>query len=50
MAIRMVELCDELTRSGNLFLLISTDRVGMSYLRVVPAADIDRIDSAENRY
>ncbi len=48
MAIRMVELCDELTRSGNLFLLISTDRVGMSYLRVVPAADIDRIDSAEN--
>lgn len=48
MGIRMVELCDELTRSGNLFLLISTDRVGMSYLRVVPAADIDRIDSAEN--
>jgi hypothetical protein len=48
MGIRMVELCDELTRSGNLFLLISTDRVGMSYLRVVPAADIDRIDAAEN--
>jgi hypothetical protein len=48
MAIRMVELCDELTRSGNLFLLVSTDRVGMSYLRVVPAADIDRIEAAEN--
>ena len=48
MPIRMVELCDELTRSGNLFLLVSTDRVGMSYLRVVPAADIDRIESAEN--
>lgn len=48
MPIRMVELCDELTRSGNLFLLISTDRAGMSYLRVVPAADIDRIESAEN--
>ena len=43
MPIRMVELCDELTRSGNLFLLVSTDRAGMSYLRVVPAADIDRI-------
>lgn len=48
MPIRMVELCDELTRSGNLFLLVSTDRAGMSYLRVVPAADIDRIESAEN--
>jgi hypothetical protein len=48
MSIRIEELCDELTRSGNLFLLLSTDRAGMSYLRVVPAADIDRIESAEN--
>jgi hypothetical protein len=48
MGIRIVELCDELTRSGNLFLLLSTDRAGMSYLRVVPAADIDRIESAVN--
>ncbi|MBG0785567.1 MAG: hypothetical protein H0S79_10740 [Anaerolineaceae bacterium] len=48
MGIRAVELCDELTRSGNLFLLLSTDRAGMSYLRVVPAADIDRIEAAEN--
>jgi hypothetical protein len=48
MSIRLVELCDELTRSGNLFLLLSTDRAGMSYLRVVPAADIDRIEAAEN--
>jgi len=48
MAIRIVELCDELTRSGNLFLLLSTDRAGMSYLRVVPATDIDRIESPEN--
>ena len=48
MGIRTVELCDELTRSGNLFLLLSTDRSGMSYLRVVPAADIDRIEAAEN--
>ncbi len=48
MAIRIVELCDELTRSGNLFLLLSTDRAGMSYLRVVPATDIDRIEFPEN--
>ncbi len=48
MGIRVVELCDELTRSGNLFLLLSTDRAGMSYLRVVPAADIDRIEAMEN--
>jgi len=48
MSIRIIELCEELSRSGNLFLLISTDRSGMSYLRVVPAADIDRIVAAEN--
>lgn len=48
MDIRIVELCDELTRAGNLFLLISTDAAGMSYLRVVPAGDIDRIIPAEN--
>jgi len=48
MAIRVIEMCDELTRSGNLFLLVSTDRSGMSYLRVVPAADIDRILSTDH--
>ncbi|MDY6867915.1 MAG: hypothetical protein SVT56_08415 [Chloroflexota bacterium] len=48
MSTRVIELCDELSRSGNLFLLISTDRAGMSYLRAVPAADIDRIVPADN--
>jgi hypothetical protein len=48
MSIRVIELCEELSRSGNLFLLISTDRAGMSYLRVVPAADIDRIVPTDN--
>jgi len=36
MSTRVIDLCEELSRSGNLFLLISTDRAGMSYLRVVP--------------
>jgi len=31
---RLSELSDELARSGNLFLLLSTDPSGMSYLRV----------------
>ena len=45
---RLGELSDELARSGNLFLLISTDASGMSYLRVVPSADIERIESRAN--
>jgi len=32
--------------SGNLFLLVSTDLAGMSYLRVIPSADIARIESS----
>jgi len=45
---RLSELSDELARSGNLFLLLSADANGMSYLRVVPSADIDRIESRSN--
>ncbi|KUK47923.1 MAG: hypothetical protein XD74_1478 [Actinobacteria bacterium 66_15] len=45
---RLVELSDELARSGNLFLLLSADTSGMSYLRVVPSADIERIESRTN--
>lgn len=48
MKARMVELCDELTRTGNLFILVSTDSSGMSYIRALPAADIDLISAAEN--
>jgi hypothetical protein len=48
MAVRCYELCDELTRTGNLFVLISTGPDGMSYLRPVPAADIDKIDARSN--
>lgn len=46
--IRIYEWCDELTRSGELFIVISTDAAGMSYLRAIPAADIQDIEVAEN--
>ncbi len=45
---RVYEWCDELTRAGELFLLISTDAAGMSYVRAVPALDIEQIETAEN--
>ena len=48
MPIRVAELCDELTRTGNLFVLISTDASGMSYIRVLPATEIDQILSRPN--
>lgn len=46
--VRIYEWCDELTRTGNLFLLVSTDASGMSYLRAVPAAQIEKIDTLPN--
>jgi hypothetical protein len=48
MRIRCMELCDELTRSGNLFLLISTDQSGMSYVRTIPPTDIVEITATSN--
>jgi hypothetical protein len=48
MAVRAAEWCDELTRSGNLFVLLSTDASGMSYVRAVPAADIAEIYARPN--
>jgi len=47
LSLRTGELSDELVLSGNLFLLLSTDASGMSYLRVIPSADIVRIESSE---
>lgn len=44
---RLYRWCDELTRSGELFLVLSTNQVdGLSYVREVPAARIDRIETA----
>ncbi|MCJ7557631.1 MAG: hypothetical protein MUP90_12065, partial [Gammaproteobacteria bacterium] len=48
MDVRVIEMCDELTRSGNLFVLLSTDPAGMTYLRIVPATNIETIVSAAN--
>ncbi len=45
---RCGEWCDELTRTGNLFVLLSTDAAGMSYVRAFPAASIERIESQPN--
>jgi hypothetical protein len=48
MEVRCFDLCDELTRSGELFLVVSTDAAGMSYIRAIPAADILEIETAGN--
>ncbi len=47
---RLDELCDELTRTGNLFLLISSDIAGMTYIRAVPATAIKNMETAKNDY
>jgi hypothetical protein len=46
--VRVYEWCDELTRSGNLFLLLTTDASGMSYVRAIPATQIKKIHSKPN--
>ena len=45
---RVFEWCDELTRTGNLFVVISTDPAGMSFVRAIPTADIFDIESTPN--
>ncbi len=48
MAVRSAEMCDELSRTGNLFVVLSTDAAGMSYIRTIPATDIDSIKAKPN--
>ncbi|MCC6147302.1 MAG: hypothetical protein IT308_07005 [Anaerolineaceae bacterium] len=48
MQVRCAELCDELSRTGNLFILLTTDAAGMSYLRAVPASMVEEITAREN--
>ena len=50
MDIRAAEMCDELTRSGNLFILLSSDLAGMTYIRAVPATSVKEIETAKNDY
>lgn len=45
---RCVEWCDELVRSGDLFIVISTNPTGMTFVRALPAAQIQSIQSTEN--
>ena len=37
-----------MTRSGELFIVLTTDLSGMSYVRAIPAADIQEIETADN--
>jgi hypothetical protein len=48
MPVRCFDWCDELTRAGELFIVVSTDAAGMSYVRAIPAADILEIETAPN--
>ena len=48
MVIRCTEWCDELSRTGNLFVLLSTDQAGMSYVRCIPATQVKEIIARPN--
>ena len=48
MPVRVSEMCDELSRTGNLFVILTTDAAGMSYVRLMPASHIDEIVSKPN--
>lgn len=48
MPVRAYEWCDELTRTGNLFILLATDAAGMSYVRAIPAVDVEKIEARPN--
>lgn len=51
MALRQNEWCDELTRSGELFITLHTNPVdGMSYVRPLPASSIDRVAADPGDY
>ncbi len=48
MDMRLTEWSDELCRTGNLFIMISSDVSGMSYVRAIPAGQIEEIIPQEN--
>jgi len=48
MDVRIFEFCDELTRTGNLFLLLTTDEGGNSYIRAYPTTSIESITAQVN--
>jgi len=48
LALRVYKWCDELTRSVELFFLLSPDVNGMTYNRAIPAMDIKEIKTAKD--
>jgi len=51
MPMRLAQWCDELTRAGELFILLFTNPLdGMSYVRAVPARQIMAVETAPNDY
>jgi len=48
---RLGPICDELTRAGEAFPVLFTNRVdGMSYVRLIPACKIDTLETDEDDY
>lgn len=45
---RLIEWSDELCRTGNLFIMLSSDHNGMSFVRAIPAGLIEEIVPMEN--
>ena len=45
---RLTEWSDELCRTGNLFIMLSSDISGMTYVRAIPAAQIEEIIPMDN--
>ena len=51
MAQRIEAMCDELTRAGELFVVLNRNPAdGMSYIRLVPASEIDIVEWAPGDY
>ncbi len=48
MSARLPEWSDELCRTGNLFIMLSSDISGRTYVRAIPAGHIEEIVSMEN--
>lgn len=51
MSLRLYDWCDELTRAGELFVVLSRNHAdGMSYVRAIPASWIDDVEVDANDY
>ncbi|MFB0547222.1 MAG: hypothetical protein ACETWB_09950 [Anaerolineae bacterium] len=49
MPLRLFRMCDELTRAGELFIVLSTNPAdGMTYIRFIPASRINQIETDPN--